>query len=136
MTKENFLGTWKLISSEHRSDGQVIYPFGQNVVGLLMYDATGYMSVQLMRADRPIFEGTLTELKTAFEGLTYFGIYEVNESEGIITHHVENSSFPNLAGTSQIRFFQFSDNRLTLRIPETIQGDEKKTGVLVWERVT
>jgi hypothetical protein len=143
MTKEDFFGTWKLISSEFRSsNGQVTYPFGQNAIGLLMYDAAGYMSVQLMRADRPIFKsgdvskGTPAELKTAFEGLiTYFGIYEINEKEGTITHQIKNSSFPNFAGTSQTRFFQFSDNRLTLRTPPTVWGGKEITGVLTWERV-
>lgn len=109
MTKENFLGTWKLISTEHRnSSDQVIYPFGQNAVGQLMYDTIGYMSVQLMQSDHPRFESSdvskspPTELKTTFEGrlITYFGTYEINEPEETIIHQVKYSSHPDLAGTN------------------------------------
>ena len=54
--KEQFIGTWRLISSEfRRSNGEVTYPMGINVAGMLMYDADGNMSAQIMRVDRNVF---------------------------------------------------------------------------------
>jgi hypothetical protein len=140
--KKQFVGAWKLVSSEHRSpDGQLTYPLGRDPVGIIMYDASGHMSAQIMRPDRPAFasgdvdKGTPTEIKFAYEGfIAYFGTYEVNEEEGTVTHHVEGSSFPNWVGSAQRRFFEFSGNRLTLSTPPILVGGEQITGVLIFER--
>ena len=143
MAKEQFVGTWKLISSEFRlSDGQVIYPLGRNAVGMLMYDASGHMSAQLMRPDRPVFasgdlgSGTPAEVKSAFEGFTaYFGTYKVDEGNAAVIHQVEGSLFPNWVGGDQVRFYKFSRNRLTLSTPPIPAGSQQVTGFLIWERI-
>jgi len=142
MGKEQFIGSWKLISSEfRRSDGQLTYPYGRDAVGILMYDANGHFSAQVMRSDRPAFasgdpfEGTPKEIKSAFEGfIAYYGAYEVNQEKGTLTHHVEGSSFPNWVGTEQKRFFEFSGNRLTASTPPILWGGQYITAVLIWER--
>ena len=143
MGKEQFIGTWKLVSSEFRlSADKAVYPLGRDAVGMLTYDTSGHMSAQLMRLDRPAFAsgdqvgGTPEEIKSAFEGfVAYFGTYEVNEQKGIVTHYVEGSSFPNWVGTDQIRFFEFSGDRLTLTTPPIPVGGQQLTGLLLWERV-
>jgi hypothetical protein len=143
MAMKQFVGTWKLISSEFKSsDGQVTNPLGNDAIGILMYDASQHMSVQIMRRDRPIFasddqlNGTPSEMKSAFKGFTaYFGSYDVNEKEAIVTHHVEGSLFPNWIGKDQVRFFEFSDNRLILSTPQIPMGGQQITGQLVWEKV-
>jgi hypothetical protein len=142
MGKEQFIGTWNLVSSEFRRSGaEVTYPMGRNASGMLMYDANGHMSVQIIRADRPSFasgdqlKGTPEEIKSAFEGsVAYFGTYEADEKKGTVTHHVEGSSFPNWERTDQIRFFEFYENRLTLSTPPMSFGGEQVTALLVWER--
>jgi hypothetical protein len=143
MGKERFIGTWKLVSSEfRRSDGEVTYPMGRNASGMLMYDASGHMSAQIIRPDRPAFasgdqfKGTPEEIKSAFKGcVSYFGTYEVDEEKGTVTHHVEGSLFPNWVGTDQRRFFQFSGDRLTLSTPPIPVGGQQVTALLVWERL-
>ena len=140
--KERFIGTWKLVSSEfRRSNGEVTYPIGRNTSGMLMYDANGHMSVQIMRPNRPAFassdqlQGTPEEIKSAYKGfVAYFGTYEVNKEEGTITHHVEGSPFPNWVGTDQRRFFELYGNRLTLSTPPVPFGGEQVTARLIWER--
>jgi len=142
MGKEQFIGTWKLVSSEFRlSNGQVTYPMGRDAIGIIMYDTNWHVSVQIMRPDRPAFasgdqlKGTPMEIKSAFEGfVAYYGIYEVNEEKGIVTHHLEGSLFPNWVGTDQRRFFKFSGNRLTLSTPPILFGGQQVTVVLIWER--
>lgn len=141
--KEKFVGTWKLVSYEYRKlDGEVTYPMGRNMTGLLMYDAHGYMAGQLMNPDRlqfasgDKFRGNPEELKLAFEGYTaYWGTYQINEEEGSVDHKVESSLYPNWIGGIQKRFFEFSDNRLILRTPPLRYAGESQTGLLVWERV-
>jgi hypothetical protein len=141
--KEQFVGTWKLLSFEfRRADGGVLYPLGEDAVGRLMYDAKGNMSVHLMSLHRAPFaakdqlKGTSEEIKSALEGfIAYFGSVDVNEEEGAVVHHVEGSLFPNLIGKDQKRFFKFHGSRLELTAPAKPWGGEPMTGVLIWERM-
>ena len=143
MADHRFIGTWRLVSSEfRRSDDTIVYPYGDDAIGLLIYAATGHMAVQLLRAHRPLFaagdpyRGTPEEIKAAFEGyIAYFGSYEVNEAEGVVTHHVDGASFPNWMGGEQQRFFAFAGNQLILSSPPILAGTSTMTGVLIWERV-
>src|SRR5688572_13019386 len=100
MNKDKFPGVWRLLSYEFRDEaGAASYPFGKNTRGLLMYDRTGMMSVQIIRCDRPLFPsedmfGAAPDtVKAAFEGLnTYYGTFAVDEDSQTITHHVEGAS--------------------------------------------
>jgi hypothetical protein len=143
MGKEQFIGTWKLISHKHQqSDGQVSHPFGRDAVGIAMLDANGRYSAQIMCPDLPAFasgdrlKGTPAEIRSAFEGsFAYFGTYEVNQEEHTLILHVEGSSFPNWVGMEQKRFFEFSGNRLTLTTLPILIGGQQVTAVVTWERV-
>jgi hypothetical protein len=142
MVKDNFVGVWKLVTSEFkRSDGSTAYPYGKEAIGMLIYNEHGHMSAQIMNPDRPIFvsggirKGTAEEIKAAFDGYTaYFGIYEVDEEEGTVTHRVRGSYFPNWVGQDQKRFFEFSGNRLTLKTPPIPAAGTTVIGIFVWER--
>jgi len=142
MGKGKFVGAWKLVSSEfQRSDGEVTYPMGRDVTGMVIYDADVHVSAHVMRPDRPAFasgdrlKGTPVEIKSAFEGyVAYHGTYEVNEDEGTVTTYVEGCLFPNWIGTEQKRFFKFSGNRLTLSTPPMLMGGEQVTALIIWER--
>ena len=89
------------------------------------------------RSDRSRFansdprKGTDAEIRDAFTGYSaYYGSYAVDEKAGTVTHHVEGAWFPNWIGTKQVRRYEFSGNRLTLRA-DLPAGP----GVLVWERI-
>ena len=129
-----FVGTWLLVSqSASYPDGSVIATRGQNPVGILMYDADGNMSVQLMRTDERAGEYTdLADLKTAMEGYhAYFGRYEVDEARQIVKHHVVGSAYPGYVGTTQIRFCSLDGDTLTLRG----EADENRPlRTMVWRR--
>jgi len=142
--KERFVGTWKLVSWEmQRSDGKVIEPIlGRDAVAWVMFDANGRMCAQLMRQDRPNFStndmrrGTPEEVKAAYEGyIAYCGTYTVNEEEGYLVTHVELSLFPNWLGTDQKRFFEFSEDRMTLMPPPTVVAGQQVISRLTWERL-
>jgi Lipocalin-like domain len=136
---DEFVGAWKLISLERRTAaGAVTYPLGEHPVGRLTYDAMGRMSAQLMRPDRPKFKadddartGSTEEKIAAYDGYTaYYGTYTVNEADHTVIHHVEASLYPNWIGSDQLRKYEFSGDRLTLRVVSS--GGERR---LVWERV-
>ncbi len=143
-TAQRFIGTWKFVTSEFRSsDGEVAYPLGEKAVGILMCDSGGRFAAQLMQLNRPKFAsgdmrgGKLQETKTAADGyVAYFGTYEVDEKKGTIVVHVEAALFPNWVGQDQIRFFEFSDDLLTLKTTPMLLGGHETTGVLVWKRLS
>jgi hypothetical protein len=145
MDKEKFTGAWKLISTEYRDEeGKATYPFGQEVIGQLMYDGKRSMAAQVIKANRPLFasgdwlKGTPEEIKAAFEGFRcYFGTYDVDEEKKIVTHHVEGSSFPNwmTGGVDNVRYYEFSGNRLILRTAPLLMRGKQVIGRLIWERL-
>lgn len=142
--EDKFPGVWRLVSYEFRDEaGAISYPFGQDTLGLIMYDHSGMMSVQIIRHDRPLFPsedmfGAAPEtVKAAFEGLnTYYGTFDVDTASQTVTHHVEGASMPNRIGSSQLRQYEFSGNQLILKAPPRLLDGKILTGVLVWERVT
>jgi len=138
-----FSGAWRLVSYEFRtSDGSIIYPFGEEVQGTIIYTETGHYSAQLMRKDRlrlksgDQMKATDEEVRSNFEGcISYFGTYHVDETANIISHIVEGSIFPNMEGKEQKREFEFSEKRLQLRTHPIKLDGEKAIGTLEWERV-
>ena len=142
MDRDRFVGTWRLVSMEGRSeDGSVSYPFGADAQGMITYDNQGYMQVQIMRRDRPRFagndqgRGTAEENQAALQGyLAYFGTYELRE-DGTVVHHMEGSIFPNWVGGEIRRFWEFSGDRLVLRGPLASFGGQTRSVVIVWERI-
>jgi len=142
--KNPFVGTWKLISFESRqSDGKVVYPLGKDLQGLIMYDAKGYWSCQIMGVKRPAFisgqrdKGTQEEIKAAFEGaLCYWGTYAFDEKEKVLNLHITDSLYPNWRGADQKRFYEFSGNRYSIKTPPMRGvGGVEVISVLVWERI-
>jgi hypothetical protein len=140
--RELFAGAWRLVTAEYRHGGKVLgYPFGPNPVGLLMYDAAGSMSVQIMQpnraalADADARRKAEDESRAAFDGyLGYYGTYEILPHEQTVIHRLTGSSLPHWVGTEQVRGYEFSGRRLTL----SAQATRDKSGalaVLVWERI-
>ena len=143
MSNNPFVGAWRLVTFEFRkTDGSIVYPFGAEAQGTIIYTESGGYSAQLMRKDRPRLKasdqikGTDEEIRSNFEGcISYFGTYQVDEAKNIISHYVEASIFPNMEGTEQKRQFEFSKNRLQLRTPPIKLDGKKAVGILQWERV-
>jgi len=135
MTSKLFPGTWKLISqTTQHADGSTSYPRGEEASGILMYDAQGHMSVQLMRAGHSW--GDLANFRTAMEQyLAYFGNYRVDEAAGTVTHIIEGCSFPGWIGTEQVRQFRFEGDLLRLTAQGTGFDGLPETRVIVWRRV-
>lgn len=141
MTQSQFVGTWRLVSFELRhTNGQVLYPYGKDAVGYLMYLPDGYMSVVIMSANRPklaaegIFGANAEEKATAAQTyFSYCGRYEIQADK--VIHHVEASFFPNWVGVDQERFFEFTGDRLSLSKPPILVSGQQQTAHLIWERV-
>jgi len=118
--------------------------------GLLMYDPSGRMSVQIvLKADRkpfaPLAKGLLSatpeEKAAAFDSyVAYFGTYTVDAKAGTVTHHLEGNLVPGRRGTDNVRWFEFQgENRLALVPIEDGKGGvlprKDATFKLLWERI-
>jgi hypothetical protein len=144
MEADKFVGAWRLVSAEFRGeDGELAEsPYGPEPQGILMYDAQGAMSAQLAQKDRKPFavpdrlRGTPEEVEAAFESYqAYWGRYEVDEREHVVTHYVTQALLPNWIGSEQRRQYKFRDGKLQLRTPPLLIGGKRVTGVLIWEKI-
>jgi 3-hydroxyacyl-CoA dehydrogenase len=135
-----FTGAWRLVSFEASADGETTFPFGQDAVGLLICTASGQMSVMLSKSRRPGFSsmdptaGAADERVGAFEScFAYSGTFEA--TEGRVIHPLQQCTFPNWAGTEQVRFFCFEEGRLILETPPLPTGGRNAVSRLTWERI-
>jgi hypothetical protein len=141
MAENPFIGAWRLISFEFRkSNGQVSYPFGQDVNGYIFYNPEGYMSVEFMKNGRTnftseqLFAGSLEEKALAYDFyFSYCGKYEIRSDR--VIHHIEVSLFPNWTGKNQERVYKFDGDRLTLSSPPLPVDGAEQTAHLIWQRV-
>ncbi|WAJ46518.1 lipocalin-like domain-containing protein [Mycobacterium sp. Aquia_216] len=141
--RTNLIGAWTLQSYESTAlDGSdVTYPLGVDARGIIMYTQDGYMSAQLMRADRTPFDrddphhAHDNELAAAAGGyLSYSGPFSVVD-DGLIAHHVEVSLLPNWIGGIQYRTAHLQDSCLVLGPPEPMMiNGVPRYAKLVWRR--
>jgi len=140
MKKNDLIHAWDLVSFELRKEnGEVIYPFGKDVAGRIIYTASGDFSAQVMRENRPMFKsndqmkGSVEEVMDNFKGvISYFGRYTFDDN--IITHHVEASLFPNWKGLSMKRFARLNNGLLELSTEPTTWQGENSIGILIWRK--
>ena len=141
--REQLLGTWRLLSYyTEGTDGSIVYPMGEHVLGYIMYLSDGYMSANLMVPGRPAYTGgtasTATPEERAAATLGYFGYagrYDVDEAARGVRHHIEVALAPNLAGSTQFRHVRFDGRRLLLRGDPVPIGERMAAHVINWERV-
>jgi Lipocalin-like domain len=137
--KDLLVGTWLLISNYSESpEGNKVEITGLNPMGILMFDANGRISLQIMRSTLPKFaskkrqEGTPEENKAIVQGmLCFFGTYSVDETDHILNLHIEGSSFPNWNGIDQKRPFTIIGDELTYVVSPDATGG---TAHVVWRR--
>ncbi|HEX3435215.1 MAG TPA: lipocalin-like domain-containing protein [Pseudacidobacterium sp.] len=135
-TASDFVGTWKLVDYAFlHEDGMIERPWGEHVVGYLIYSAEGYMSGNLSPAGRRHnIEKTQTQkARRKRDYIAYAGPYTVEGDT--VTHHVEVSLFPNWLSTAQLRYHKLEGDTLILRTPPIPSGDGVVAVQLTWQRV-
>jgi Lipocalin-like domain len=107
-TRRQFIGAWRLVSIDYTGvSGKLVDPFYQSdSVGLIIYNASGWMSVQIsapQRAGAKVPASRLTpatgpeaESKAAaFDSYyAYFGTWDYDREKSVMTHHVKSSLLP------------------------------------------
>ncbi|MBI5947742.1 MAG: lipocalin-like domain-containing protein [Chloroflexi bacterium] len=123
LTNRRFLGAWELVSFESRlPDGSVVRPWGDDPVGIVIWDETGYGSAQLGPRD-----------PAAGPYVAYFGVLEAGDvAAGTMVTRVVAASAPRLR-SDQVREFRFlNDDEMTLSPPP---GPDGAVSTLLWRRL-
>ncbi len=144
---DRLVGAWRLISVEtRRANGEIIYPFyGRHPEGLLIYDRSGWMGVQIVSDPKPTVPTTSSrerflkaspaEKEKAIDGYYgYYGTWTVDPSGATVTHHIQQSLYPAERGEEGVRGLSLDGKRLTLSA-EAHEMGETHQRILVWERV-
>jgi Lipocalin-like domain len=129
-----------------RPNGEVIYPFyGKHPEGLIMYDNSGWMSVQVVsdppakapsRSSREeVMAAPSAEKSSAFDSYyTYCGTWSLDTAQQVVRHHIRQSLMPGEVGEDVVRRYVLDGNRLTLRAKTHEMGEDHERK-LVWQRL-
>ena len=144
---DKLVGSWRLVTVEtKRPNGDVIYPFyGKHPQGLLMYDRSGWMSVEIVSDPSPniptaasrdeFLKATPSEKEKAIDGFyAYYGTWSVDATGNTVTHHIQQSLYPAERGEEGVRRLLLEGDRpiLTAKTHEMGEDHERK---LVWEHI-
>ena len=142
-TAVDLTGAWRLVSLQSiRPSGQATTGWlGPEPKGLLIYEPTGSMAVQLVRdppasgTSEPSREPAAARAR-AFDGYyAYYGRYEVDAPGGLLRHVVEQSLWPNERGQAYIHRFRLTGDTLILEAVNTFELDgERRQSRITWAR--
>lgn len=135
----DLVGVWSLVSWRQFRGDQVVLPMGESPLGRLIYTSDGWLSVNIMRRERPhmvtgdFVDGSIAEKATAFEGyLGYTGRYEVRGEE--IVHRIDCASYPNWVGDAQVRLPALRDGLLCLQAAVRMVNGVPVSATLEWRK--
>jgi Lipocalin-like domain len=127
---KDLVGIWTPVSVE---------AFNPNPKGILIFDANGHFSLQLLRSNLPKITSNKRDAATPDENkqivggsIAYYGTYSLDGTN--LKFHIEACSFPNWTGTDQTR----SNVTITgdeLKYTNTAPSVGGPAAVLVWKRV-
>ena len=124
------IGAWRLV--DFSGDDYAMRTRGAKPTGMVIYDATGVMSLQIMpdvsiRTAFAAKEPTAEEARAAFTGYqAYFGTYSVDPVAKTVTHHLDGNLDPGQIDSRTRTYELLGPDRLVLRI---------NSRTLTWERV-
>lgn len=138
--KDQLIGTWAFVSAVNTMpDGRKVEPNGKAATGILMFDAAGHFSWQILRSDIPKLTsnnrqiGTAEEHKAVSQGvLAYFGTYSTDDTGKSLTMQIATSSFPNFNGANQKRSVALVGDELIITNQAGASGG---TAAVTWKRM-
>ena len=137
-------GTWLLVERLDRTPAGEVVPepnLGVDPLGLLVYDRSGTMAVQLMRRVRkPASGAAIPRASTGANNSgtddgydAYFGSYELDTKAGIVTHILQGALEPADVGKRLTRNYVLRGDELTLSFI-TKNGGTAVSRTLRWRR--
>jgi lipocalin-like protein len=141
--RDSLIGIWQLVSYEAQdAQGTISNPLGENLLGLLCYTKHGFISMQVMREDRPVYSSSdlhisrMEKMAVAASGyVAYAGRFSIDEAAATVTHHVRLSLSPTWVGTDQTRTVALRAGRLYLKGGFVKVNGSLQAPQTVWEKV-
>jgi len=150
LTRQVIIGAWRLVGIDYAGpNGALADPvFGPDPQGIMIYDQSGWMSVQIVTANRPAIGRPTTRTSRvvtpddaklaamAFDTYyAYFGTWDYNADTSVITQHVNSSLLPYETGLEYRREVTFDGVHLKM-IARSQETGEERHRTLVWTRVS
>lgn len=143
--KTQLVGTWELLSREDvtlEGERRIDPIMRGNPIALLMYDATGHFSAQVMRRDRssvsaeaPTPSPQTSNNSGAQNGHdAYFGRYAVG-ADSTVTQELVGALSPRDVGKIVTRRFRIDGNELVIQLETTASHGSAIIRTLRWQRV-
>jgi hypothetical protein len=149
-TRQSLIGAWRLVSI------QVVGPGGPSndpfynadPTGILVYDPSGWMSVQIAGQPRPSMDAPAsrpagrprTAERAQLEAAVldtyyaYYGTWEFDQATSRVTHHIKSSLIPGETGMSYSQTVSLEGGNLVFTVRHEAPGGatvQKK----VWKRI-
>ncbi len=149
LTREDLIGVWRLVRIDYSGPhGSTVDPFYQaGSTGLLIYDRSGWMSVDIVAPHRARFEvpgqriamqdgAELAALKvSAFDSYyAYHGTWEFDAATSELAHHVASSLLPAETGATYTQKVSLEGGHLIFTNRSGAKGEEA-VRLKIWERV-
>lgn len=130
--KDEIVGAWRLVAIYNEDKGVKNHLYGENPVGIFVFDRSGNAVQYLSKPDVPKFatpnrlKGTDAEYRAVMQGiLAGFGTYTV-EGDTVTIKWVA-STYPNRAGTTEKRTYKIVGDELQGTNPTAASGGTSYT---------
>ena len=144
-TQQDLVGAWRLVSIDVQGPtGREADPFyGNGSRGLLIYDASGWFSVQIEGADRPPVRvpdarpvtaaapAAAADSKALNSYYAYFGTWSFDPATSVVTHHAKGALYPSEDAAVYPQHVEVVGRRMTFS-----RKQNGKTQTKVWERLS
>jgi hypothetical protein len=149
-SRQQLIGAWQLVSVHIIGpNGATIDPFyNAEPSGILVYDPSGWMSVQIAGQVRPSMETPnarsggphdpeIAQLEAAVLDTyyAYSATWEYDQATSTVTHHVKSSLYPGEVGMSYSQVVSLEGGKLIFTVRREAPGGEtvqKK----IWKRIS
>lgn len=123
--RHRLVGTWKLVEWRNQDSLGVSHErFGSEPRGLIVYTASGHLSIHLMHEDgkdvsncEPLTDALLVN-SACYGG--YFGTYRIEQGDSVVVHEPIGGTYLSYIETDQRRKFEVVGDSLWLGWSDTI----------------
>jgi hypothetical protein len=146
-TQQDLIGAWRLVAIEVEGPaGREVDPFyGSGSRGLLIYDASGWFSVQIEGSGRPALqvpsvrpepEQAESRLNTAVLDTyyAYYGTWSFDQATSTVTHHAKGALYPGEDGATYAQHVEIVGRRLIFTRTQNVAG-HSAVQTKRWERL-
>jgi hypothetical protein len=144
--REDLIGAWRLVGMTYAGPDGRTDPFYQpDSTGLIVYDASGWMSVEIGAPHRSKWEvpaarrAPANEKQASLEAAAfdsyyaYYGTWDLDEHSSVVTHHVASALLPSEEGLDYSQTVTLDHGRLVFTTHGGSPGREI-VRTKTWER--